>query len=245
MRRKTRMIFMHHKDRSFLDREKLLSFIDEVVAQGFFVDFGQGFPRLKMIPQNPVDDSLQPGSSDAMDACLEAFIARDLDSLTMIAYSTEREGPIGGFDFRFHFEPTSCHIVITLNHIAFMQREETCQLAFVRWLNLFLAVYEVWQPAYGYCYPVYIAWPEPTQQDIDLHRVPCLYEINFLGPAIVAQLGRERVFSTPAWKVQPLSDGGALIVPEFYFEQPDPSVWERVALHLDLPVLVPAGKDMD
>jgi hypothetical protein len=249
MRRTTRIIYLLHEGRHFLNYEKMISFINEIVAQNFFVDFGNGFPELKIMPQNPTDPSWQPGYSQAMETCVTAFIERRLETLRMVAYSVEREAPLGGFDFWISFKPTRSDIRITLNHIAFMHQEETRQIALANWLKLFTTMYEIWHPVYGYCYPVDIDWPKITEpEDIADYRIPCLYEINFLGPEIVEQLGRERILSTPAWKVQPLSDGGVLIVPEFYFTQRrfgkhDPDIWERATRHLDLPVRVP-GKEI-
>ena len=168
------------------------------------------------MPQNPKDPSWQPGYSKIMEMRIEAFLEGRVKTLDMIAYSIEREAPLGGFDFRISFDSRRSDISITLNHIAFMHQEETRQIALANWLKLFTAMYEIWQPVYGYCDPVDIDWPEVTKpEDIADYRIPCLYEINFLSPKIVEQLGRERVLSTPAWKVQPLSDGGVLIVPEF------------------------------
>src|SRR5690348_11167673 len=130
MGRNTRIIYLMREGKHFLNYEKMISFINEVVAQNFFVDFGPpiGFPELKIMPQNPTDPSWQPGYSEAMEMCVTAFIERRLDELRMVAYSIEREAPLGGCDFWISFKPTRSDIRITLNHIAFMHQEETRQI---------------------------------------------------------------------------------------------------------------------
>ncbi len=49
MRRKTHIIYLMREGRIFLNYEKMISFINEVVTQNFFVDFGTtiGFPELR------------------------------------------------------------------------------------------------------------------------------------------------------------------------------------------------------
>ena len=68
-----------------------------------------------------------------------------------------------------------------------------------------------------------------------------LYQHNFFGPALVEQIGRERVLNAPAWQVRSFEDGATLVIPNDLYgdEQVDhmPAVAEALGLPYDAQAL--------
>jgi len=48
--------------------------------------------------------------------------------------------------------------------------------------------------------------------DLEKLRIPHIYWANYFGPAYLAGIGRVRVMRAPAWRLEPLDDGGLLYV---------------------------------
>jgi hypothetical protein len=48
---------------------------------------------------------------------------------------------------------------------------------------------------------------------VNEQTVDTLYFINLFGPELVNKLGRDRLLSAPAWKIEELDDGGIFLVP--------------------------------
>ena len=98
--------------------------------------------------------------------------------------------------------------------------------------------YEHWHPFFGL---LSSESPAPAQVDrsaVLAGTMPGLFEITLLGPELVTALGQARVLSAPAWRVQALHDGGALIVPGPYLDNdpayPYQATRDAVARHLGL-----------
>jgi hypothetical protein len=88
------------------------------------------------------------------------------------------------------------------------ERRSQALVGFVR------ALAEACPPVYGYCHSVadlFLA-EEPHQGDpMAPNRIHQVYWLNVLGASMVEELGRDRVLSTPATRVEELA-GGALIL---------------------------------
>ena len=69
--------------------------------------------------------------------------------------------------------------------------------------------YHTLKPVYGY------GLLSPNSYDeriLDSTEVPrCIYDYNFFSPALVAQIGRAKLSSAPAWRIVPMQDGGILL----------------------------------
>ncbi len=87
----------------------------------------------------------------------------------------------------------------------FFRQEETVFL----FLHFCKAFYQSFHPLYGG------GIREPTDLPdvslVDAGKIETLYTYNFLGPAMVAAYGREKLHSVPAWQIEDLPDGGLFI----------------------------------
>ncbi len=267
IKRNTHLHYYGRAKESFQNPWILQRFLREVAALGFYLVTRQehhvawiGWRSLQTgLPPRPVWRSSQPElEQSAEDASITAetlstpgisnllrdelleFASNRSDILYVSGLSTDKTR-----DFFFHirFSPEESSITNTPIHIAFLQKQEDSLQVFEHWLKLFQVMYDLWNPAFAYTFPSRVGWPETTREDALAFQPPCVYEINFWSPEIVNRLGRERVLSTPAWKVQPLEDGGVLLVPDFYFGPAEPARWKAVTEHLGFPLLIPSATD--
>ncbi len=77
-------------------------------------------------------------------------------------------------------------------------------------LDIGKGLYEVLRPSFGWIDFDYGL--RTTHEDIEALELPTLYWANFFGPAYVKKIGRERILSAPAWRIEELPDGGLLYV---------------------------------
>ncbi len=79
-------------------------------------------------------------------------------------------------------------------------------------LKLGRKLYEYLSPIYGFG-EYGIGWREiPSEDEILSGNIRHLCWANFFSPAFVQKIGREKLLSAPAWKVEELNDGGILLV---------------------------------
>lgn len=74
----------------------------------------------------------------------------------------------------------------------------------------------------------------PDQSTVTNGDVPDLHWLNVFPPAVVEQLGRETVLSTPAYRIEDLEDGSVLLVVQEFPDEKDVDRWVEVREHLGL-----------
>lgn len=78
------------------------------------------------------------------------------------------------------------------------------------YLDIGKALYEILRPTFGWIDFDYGL--RTTHKDIEALELPTLYWANFFGPAYVNKIGRDKILSAPAWRIEELPDGGLLYV---------------------------------
>lgn len=80
-----------------------------------------------------------------------------------------------------------------------------------RWMEMVQALYDTWHPLY--ISPFYQAGePYHSRAEVLAGQIRWLYrDLNYFGPDLVRQLGRERLLQTPGVRVAELKDGGIFL----------------------------------
>lgn len=194
-----------------------------------------GRPRIPgSAVSNNLNDFFTSGISAVLHSEMTTFVEEKGRKFWVSAFSIVRSGPLSGFKFDISFDATTSLMAITLTTNAFIANPIESYQVFLHWLDLFQVMYRIWHPIYGHSFSAEADWPEPTSEELRTCCASNLYEINFLSPDFVEQLGREQVLSTPGWKVQSLDDGGVLIVPELIFADQNPELWKELVQHLGM-----------
>lgn len=139
--------------------------------------------------------------------------------LWLSAFPLARYDPIKSFfcGLVFPAQANTCSIMITLSSISFAAKTSDALAVFESWLNLFRLMWRIWQPLYAHSYAPHTGWPEPDASEIQAAHLSSLYEVNFFGQELVQHLGQKHLSQTPSWRVQPLDQQDALLIPEFIF----------------------------
>lgn len=158
---------------------------------------------------------------------------------------------MGRYELQVTTNSTDSWLLSTIPHVTFSaevypfkEPDDTAQLdgvehrrqEFVRTLADAAAVLE---PTWGFGRRGGIAIGEGDSIDsLSTTQTPPLYEYNVFPPEMVAQLGRERIRSAPAWFVEELDTGGAFLAvrepPEYCSQTVDQCL--KVADHLGIPL---------
>jgi hypothetical protein len=101
------------------------------------------------------------------------------------------------------------YVRTSTDHAASFWRREYNNLQYCsRFLTIATKLYEVLHPTFGWV-DLYHGWTT-THEDIEAMQLRYLYWANFFGPRLVEKIGRERIQTAPAWRVEQLDDGGLL-----------------------------------
>jgi hypothetical protein len=76
---------------------------------------------------------------------------------------------------------------------------------------------------------------ETPQAILHTRRPKNISMINFWGPEIVAELGKERILALPAWRNELLSNGGVLLIPDDSFGRHRPFAFKKIQVALGFP----------
>jgi len=76
---------------------------------------------------------------------------------------------------------------------------------------------------------------ETPQTVLQTRRPRNISAINFWGPELVAQLGKERVLALPAWRNELLSNGGVLLIPDDTYGLHRPFAFKKIQVALGFP----------
>lgn len=215
-----------------LELELLLRAIDSLYDRAIMQHFlqalvGQGL-RVIARSEDTLFEHVVPEVSLAAQQAVEAFLERRQPDLRLIAYFL---GDLR-LEVWFTIEPQEGRISFLIDHEHFNGSDEG-RAAFEKLLAVLKETYAHWHPFYGY--EIYHGGVHPDQTAIQAtHEIQHIYTINFLGPEIVEKLGRERILSAPAWRNEPLDDGGVLLIPDNTYYLHIPFAYKRLATALGL-----------
>ena len=151
---------------------------------------------------------------ETFERCFDLLIAR---GFRLIASSEEEkyENAVPEVDFSFVLYPVPeegalyCQANPNQDYI----RSNEAREFYPTMLEVFKDLYNSWHPFYGHQdYEGGVSLNRDTvieDQDIDY-----LYRINLFGPELVSKLGRDRLLSAPAWRIEELADGGIFLIPQ-------------------------------
>jgi len=178
-----------------------------------------------------------PGVSPSFQEEIRVYVEEQRPSLSFKAYSTERAGLMRGIDFSLAFEPAEGQVYISIEDRYFTVEDARRGITrFEHWLEALSILYYAWHPLYAFNFDYSATVPDTTREEalaLDIHD---MYYINILGPEIVDKLGRDRVLTAPAWRVQPFEDGGVLLIPVLLYDPHDTHDREAVAEYIGLPM---------
>ena len=103
-------------------------------------------------------------------------------------------------------------------------------------------LYLAWRPVYGHIY--YHTGMNPDRDEVLRLQIEYLYLVNLFSPELVQKLGRERLLSAPAWKVEELEDGAVFLAPTDYVAHPGYTL-KKVAEHVGLQTPQLPGEEWD
>lgn len=217
------------------DQGTIERFLTEVAGLGYSLATFTYPVNLAALIQNVPSET--PGKaatalSPMLQSDLELFAGGKNASLWVLAFPEVQKTPFFKCGIAFHASSATLSLIMRLETIAFATSENEGIHVFEQWLTFFQQTYAVWQPIYAHSLVPASKWPEPTEADLKSGHVPYLYEINFFGPDLVEGLGKERLQSVPAWRVQALANGGMALVPECIYARRDPHLWEAALHHL-------------
>lgn len=248
-------IFSYIRDLDTLyDRNRIQRFLEGLAAKGYYlaaeIDWKDVFhvwwqtlygsredapPPVEVASHPDPGQIFTPGLSSALQNRGDSYVHEQQDELSVHAYSTKQSGLLKAFEFTLKLEPNSGDIYISVEdrHFTLEDRQRGLR-TYEHWLEILIYIYYSWHPVYAYSFNWSGEKEDTTREQalaLDIHT---LYEVNIFGPDIVAKLGRERVLSTPAWRVDPIDDGGVMVVPEAYSQPSTQYGIERAAQHLGL-----------
>ncbi len=176
------------------------------------------------------------GVSPSLQEEIRVYIDEQRPSLSCSAYSTERAGLMRGVDFSLAFEPAEGHIYISVEDRYFTVEDAQRGIArYEHWLQTLSILYAAWHPLYAFNFDYSVTLPDTTREEALALAIHDVYYINIFGPEIVDKLGRDRVLTAPAWRVQLFEDGGVLLIPVLLYDPHDTHEREDVAEYLRLP----------
>ena len=219
------------------DRERILRALAAIVEQGYLLTDGKELSSVSDPDEVALADSVAvDGITAALRDHLSAYVASDEGYFSATAHSLTLDGYAGRFYFGIALVPEDACLYVTVGDYEFRgfyeQRYGTaCYEEFLRMLPV---VYAQWHPLYMYDFDGGIL-PETDRANTLALTPRYLYPINLFGPELVEHMGAERVFSAPAWRVAPLDDGGALVVPNGGYAGVSGNHNAAVAAHLGLP----------
>lgn len=205
------------------DRETVQRFFQLLVEQGFRVIA----PEEDIIYQRAV-----PEITSLAQQQIEVYLTQRQTALEMATYFLRGLK----IEILIWLKPEQGVISFLVEQEDFYGSEEG-RAAYMRLLDLFKNLYTFLHPFYGY--EVFSADAvEGVRPDrsalLATHEIHHLYNINFLGPEIVAKFGRERLLNAPAWRKELLADGGILLIPLDLTGSVVPFGFKRVAVNLGL-----------
>lgn len=194
-------LFLRDAD-SLYDRDDVQGYLQHLIQSGY---------RLCLYEEEEVYQNAVPEVSLLAREAFDEYLAQKKSRLTMHVYSL---GEVD-IDCSLIFKPEEGIVTFVFEGEDFDLTEEGRE-AYLGALDLLKEAYTYWHPFYGY--ERYEAGEEGGVQPDRLtllatREIHYLYFLNFLGPEIVAHLGKEQLLNAPAWKSETLDEGGILLIP--------------------------------
>lgn len=199
----------------FYQRERLRAFVEGLAAHGHYVS-GEDWKEVRQVWMATLNgESPQAGSPDpesvfipavspVLQGEIETFVEKRSDLLAISLFSTARGDDLQALEASIYLEPEEYTITMSM-----LARSDVLA-PFLHWLDILQFTYEIWHPLYSYKEG---GVEETTYEDALTGDVTLLYDMNLLNREMVEKLGRERVMSTPAWRVTELDDGSVFLIP--------------------------------
>ena len=171
---------------------------DLLIARGF---------RLIADGEEEEYENVVPEVTPALRRDLNEYLAHRKERLFIQVYL------LGDVDFRFVLLPVQEEGMLVCQVNYDYIRSNEARVFYPIMLETFKDLYHACQSFYGH---------QDYDGGISLSRkaviqdqsIGYLYYINLFGPELVKKLGRDRLLSAPAWRVEELGDGGIFLVPE-------------------------------
>jgi hypothetical protein len=123
------------------------------------------------------------------------------------AYWMEFENQ-SGLRLNFGFDPRQLkRLNLTVNKGSINKPSDEPNVREREFVRIAILIYTMLRPAYGYGLFNYdVHMPDPPKAEIK-----AIWDYNFFGPSLVESVGREKIFSLPAWQKTEFDDGGVLV----------------------------------
>jgi len=180
----------------------------------------------------------RPGITDQVRQEVLAFTSSETATLKVKAEGTAYAGALQHFAFSLSIMPEDHYLTLQYSTTFFARKtaaEESVR-AYEQWLAVCTACYLFSQAIYAYEWNSNGSIPTTDEEDLEQRQPSMLYEVNFFGPEMVANLGGlAYVQQTPAQIVRPLENGGVMVLPEISWYPGSGSQtysWAKSAKHL-------------
>jgi hypothetical protein len=153
-------------------------------------------------------------------------------------FSIDADGPL---EFRIDFHPEEGYLQFSIEAENQFPNDEQGFAAYQSWLELLKEMYSFLQPLIVYQF-------NESRYNIEREDILArtylnwLYDIAIYSPPLVETIGRERLLSAPAWRVEAFDDGAVLLVPEEHYYLPIVHNYTVVATHLGFHVPEPSDE---
>jgi hypothetical protein len=185
-----------------------------------------------------------PAVSSTLDTDVQHFIQDGTEELSIYLHSTARDSDLKDFDCTISIMPKEG--IIKLVYDDYLEYPP-----FGHVLDVLQTTYNFWHPFYGY-QETFGNPPLTSRSDALAGNIHYLYHINIFGPELVQKIGRDRLLQAPAWRKQPLEDGGIMLVPSISFVEGElppnanpPGGTKATAEYLNLIDYIPDEDDED
>lgn len=177
---------------------------------------------------------VQPGCSAIVREEYAAFLARTSACMEFHAYSTTHVLSLHVLVQCAEGEPL-VSIEVDDDYFSDAYGENPLQI-YEYWIQSIKLFYRHLRPFYASFYDsaFWRSEDQTSREDALAARIHSLTLVNIFGPELVRQYGRERLLSTPLWRIDQLEDGALLLLPQPYGNDYVPA-WRQAASHLGIP----------
>jgi len=159
--------------------------------------------------------TLQAGISETLCHETQLYCQRRPELLTFHIYSMATSELLRGLNCMVTLSPTTGYLLLTIDHERFFNGTPAGLAKYRYWVDLLRITYQSWQSIYTYNFD-HMGSPttHPTWHQVRALQISRITDFQMIAPELVARWGAEQLFDAPAWKVERLHDGGALLIPE-------------------------------
>lgn len=191
----------------FLLRTLDAGYSDETIKHTFELLITRGF-RLIAEEEEEEYKNVTPEISSILQHEIDEYLARQKDQLYIQAYYLEGEEEL---KLIILLLPEEGLLNCWLSN-ADLDTDPNKGVIYQILTDIFKDLYRIWHPFYGF--EEYSGGSFVSRNKLlTEQQAVYLYFINFFGPELVNKLGRERVLSAPAWKIEEMDDGGIFLMP--------------------------------